>query len=370
MVADAVSVVAGPVSVVCSARVVVGVDPHKKTHTVVAVEAATGAQVGRHVTVADDPDSVGKLLAWAVKVAAGRSVGWAIEDGRGLAGRLAVGLVVAGQHAVWVPTRLVAAERRGGGKKGKSDPIDALAAARAVLNGDNTRYLAPVTTGEPGAEIGHLVAARRDKLAERTRLINRLRWNLHHLTAGGQPGDLTTLKAPRLLAARLAQLPAGVLRDLIIAACGDLGRLTRQIKDLQADITSRVTDLCPNLLAVPGVGAITAATFLAELGDPARIHSSAALARLAGTAPIPVWSSNTPRYRLDRGGNRRLNTALHTIALTQTRTHPAAQALITKHQPTKGKRGALRVLKRHLTNIVYRALQADMTALTSTNTAA
>ena len=118
------------------------------------------------------------------------------------------------------------------------------------------------------------------------------------------------------------------------------------------------------------MGAITAATILGELGDPARIRSSAALARLAGTAPIPVWSSDKPRYRLDRGGNRRLNAALHTIALTQARTDPRAQALIAKHQPSKGKRGALRVLKRHLANIVYHALQTDTAALTSTNTAA
>lgn len=358
------------VSVVCSAQVIVGVDPHKQTHTVVAVEAATGAQVGRHVTVKDDPDSVGKLLAWAAKTAGGRRVGWAIEDGRGLAGRLAIGLAVAGQQAVWVPVRLVVEARRGGAGKGKSDPIDALAAARAALNSDNTPYLAPVATQEIGRDVGHLVSARRDALGERTRLINRLRWNLHHLTADLRPGDLTTLKAPRLLAAALQQLPQGVLRDLVIAACGDLERLTRRIKDLQADLTTRVADLCPSLLAIPGVGAITAATVLGELGDPARIRSSAALARLAGTAPIPVWSSDKPRYRLDRGGNRRLNAALHTIALTQARTDPRAQALIAKHQPDKGKRGALRVLKRHLANIVYHALQTDTAALTSTNTAA
>lgn len=131
-----------------------------------------------------------------------------------------------------------------------------------------------------------------------------------------------------------------------------------------------MTDLCPRLLAIGGVGPITAATILAELGDPTRIRSSAAFARLAGVAPIPVWSSDNPRYRLDRGGNRRLNAAVHTVALTQARTDPRAQALIAKHQPSKGKRGALRVLKRHLADVVYRALQTDMKALTSTNTAA
>ena len=372
MVADAVSAV---VAAACSAQVVVGIDPHKKTHTAVAVEAVTGAQIGRGVTVKDDPDAVAKLLAWAQKIAGGRCVGWAIEDGRGLASRLAVGLVVAGQQAVWVPVRLVVAARRGGARKGKSDPIDALAAARAALNGDNVGYLAPATAEEVGRDVGHLVAARRDALAERTRLINKLRWNLHHLAAGlnERCGDLTTLKAPRLLAERLAQLDPSVLRDLLQQACGDLERLTRRIKDHQAALTTRIAELCPSLLAIPGVGPITAATILGELGDPARIRSSAAFARLAGTAPIPVWSSNKPRHRLDRGGNRRLNTALHTIALTQARTDPRARALIAKHQPSKGNRGAMRVLKRHLADVVYRALQTDiahLATLTSNDAAA
>jgi transposase len=245
-----------------------------------------------------------------------------------------------------------------------------------VLNADNAGYLAPVTLAEPGRDLGHLLDDRRDKIATRTRMINTLRWKLHELGPDLAPGSLTTLGGPLQLAARLQTLPvgpgacSGVLRDLLIGTCHQLHTLTRAIMDLQAAVTTQVTDLCPSLLAVPGVGAITAATILAELGDPARIRSSAALARLAGVAPIPLWSSDKPRYRLDRGGNRRLNAALHTIALTQARTNPRAQALIAKHQAAKGKRGAIRVLKRHLADVVYRALQADMTTLTSTNTAA
>lgn len=204
------------------AQVVVGIDPHQKTHTAVAVEAATGAQVGRPVTVRDDPDCVGKLLAWAQKTAGGRSVGWAIEDGRGMASRLAIGLVVAGQQAVWVPTRLMAGHheaRRGAARKGKSDPIDALAAARAALNADNAAYLGPVSLGEPGRDLGHLLDDRRDKIATRTRMINTLRWKLHQLGADLHPGSLTTLKGPLQLAERLTMLPAGVLRDLLIVTC-------------------------------------------------------------------------------------------------------------------------------------------------------
>jgi transposase len=344
--------------------VTVGLDPHKHTHTVGAIGAA-GAQLGRHLTVSDEASAVAKLLAWKDKITpAGEPVIWAIEDGRGLARRLATGLLLAGQQVVWVPVRLMVAERRHGTRRGKSDPIDALAVARAAANPDNARYLAPASISEIGRDLAHLVNARRDRVAARTRMINTLRWQLHELAGNLEPADLTTLRAPRLLATGLAELPPSVLRDLAINTCGDLAQLTTRINQLTTTITAQVSDLCPHLLAIPGVGPITAATILAETGDPTRIRRATAFARLNATAPIPVWTSNTERHRLDRGGNRRLNAAIHTVALTQARSYPPAQAIITKHQQNKGKRGAMRILKRHLSDVIYHALQTDTKALT------
>jgi transposase len=338
--------------------VTVGIDPHKKTHTAVIIDDA-GRRLGRALTVADEPSAVAKLRAWVAKSAPGEPARFAIEDGRGLARRLATALVVAGYEVLWVPVRLVIAERQLTGPRGKSDPIDALAAAKAALNPDNARYLSAHSLDEAGAEVAPLVDYRADLVAQRTRLIAQLRWRLHELAPGLEPASLTTQKAPRELAARLRTFAPSTLIQVLIDTCDDLARLSQRIATIGRDLTTRVQRLCPHLLAVPGIATITAATILAELGNPTRVRNAAALARMAGTAPIPVWSSNTERHRLDRGGNRRLNAAIHRAALTQARAHTPAQTLITKHLDKKGKRGAMRVLKRHLTRVIYRALRQD-----------
>jgi transposase len=348
--------------------VTVGIDPHKKTHTATVLDES-GRRLGGELTVKDEPDAVARLIAWSVKHAAGRGVEFAIEDGRGLGRRLATGLVVAGYGVVWVPVRLMVAERSHCTKRGKSDPIDSWAVARAAQNPDNADYLSPHRVDEIGRVLAYLVDERRDRVAERTRLTNSLRWRLHELGAGLAPGTLKTLKAPSELAETLAARPdegtAHVLRELLIRTCEDLVRLTERINELDRDITTRVQALVPTLLARHGVGPIVAATIVGELGDPARVRGSAAFARLNGTAPIPVWTSDNPRHRLDRGGNRRLNNAIHTVARAQARSHPPAQALITKHQEEKGAKGALRVLKRHLSDILWRDLMTDINHLTS-----
>ncbi len=349
--------------------VTVGIDPHKQTHTAVIIDD-TGRRLGKALTVPDDPASVAKLTAWAGRHAAGAPVLWAIEDGRGLAKRLASALVTAGQSVVWVPVRLMVAERHHTGPRGKSDPLDALAVAKAAANPDNAGYLAPHRLDEPGQEVAPLVDERDALVAERTRLINQVRWQLHQLAPGLEPASLTTLKAPRELAQRLRTFGQSTLRRVLLRACDRLERLTGDIKELDRELTEHTQRVSPHLLSVPGVGPVTAATILAELGDPTRVRNGAALARMAGTAPIPVWSSDTERHRLDRGGNRQLNRAIHTIARTQARSHPPAQALIAKHLDTKGARGALRVLKRHLTDTVLGKLRADFPPVTCQQSAA
>src|SRR5699024_4751112 len=140
-----------------------------------------GRRLGKAVTVPDDPSAVGKLLAWAAGHAAGREVFWAIEDGRGLARRLASALVAAGASVVWVPVRRMVAGRHHTGPRGKSDPLDALAVAKAAMNPDNAAYLSVHCCDEPGAQLAPLVDERRDLIGERTRLIASMRWRLHEL---------------------------------------------------------------------------------------------------------------------------------------------------------------------------------------------
>ncbi len=127
-----------------------------------------------------------------------------------------------------------------------------------------------------------------------------------------------------------------------------------------ADISGRVAVLVPSLLAVPGCGAFTAGKLVGEAADIGRFRSRDAYAMWAGTAPIPVWSANMERFRLNRGGNRQTNAALHRIAVTPIRMHSDARAFITRRlQAGSTKREALRLLKRRLANVVYRTLLAD-----------
>jgi len=136
--------------------------------------------------------------------------------------------------------------------------------------------------------------------------------------------------------------------------------LTREANQLERDLSQQVTQLVPSLLNIPGWGTLSAAKFLGEAADIARFKSRDAYAMWAGVAPIPVWSANPQRFRLNRGGNRQTNAALHRIAITQLRIHPDAQAFIKRRLETGStKREALRLLKRKLANVVHRTLLTD-----------
>ena len=136
--------------------------------------------------------------------------------------------------------------------------------------------------------------------------------------------------------------------------------VTAEINQLEQDITRRVTHLAPSLIAIPGCGALTAGELIGEAADITRFTNRDAYAMWAGVAPIPVWSANNTRFRLNRGGSRQTNAALHRIAITQARMHPDAQAFIKRRIETGStKREALRLLKRKLANVAYRDLHVD-----------
>jgi len=136
--------------------------------------------------------------------------------------------------------------------------------------------------------------------------------------------------------------------------------LTREANQLERDIGRRVVELVPSLLEIPGCGALTAAKLVGEAADISRFKNRDAYAMWAGTAPIPVWSANNQRFRLNRGGNRQTNAAIHRIAITQLRIHPDAQTFIARRlENGSTRREALRLLKRKLANVVYRNLLTD-----------
>jgi transposase len=135
------------------------------------------------------------------------------------------------------------------------------------------------------------------------------------------------------------------------------------INTLEKEIAQLVEQLTPALLALPGCGPLTAAKIIGETAGVDRFKSRDAYARYTGTAPLPVWSSNKARHRLSRTGNRQLNAALHRIALTQTRWHPPAKALIDRRKNGGNSgREAIRILKRRLSDAVFQALVHDQTA--------
>jgi transposase len=149
------------------------------------------------------------------------------------------------------------------------------------------------------------------------------------------------------------------VRHVIAEMINELAAANQRIHDLDATIKDLVSPLAPALLEITGISHNSAAVLISEIGDITRFSSSAKLARYTGCAPIPVYSSDKERYRLHRGGNRRLNSVLYTAAIVQKRWHPAAKELLARHAPAKGARGARRILQRHLVDVVHRAMITD-----------
>ena len=261
---------------------------------------------------------------------------------------------------VRVPPRLTAPQRRRGRVRGKSDSIDALAVARAALQ--------EPTAGRPRAgeetlrELKLLVDHRDDLVAERRRCQQRLRWHLHELdpTLAVPLGALDRAvwldRLGRQLARREQTTQVRIARDLL----GRCRTLTRSIVELDRELHTRTQTLAPRLLQLAGCGPLSAAKLLCEIGPIDRFPSDAQLARHAGVAPLDASSGKHQRHRLDRGGNRQLNCALHRIAITQGRVHPPARAYLERKQAEgKTRREAIRCLKRQLARTVYTTLKNE-----------
>jgi transposase len=240
---------------------------------------------------------------------------WAIEDCRHLSARLERDLLTAGQSVVRVPPKMMAEQRRVARTRGKSDPIDALAVARAALREPD---LPVASHDERSRELKLLVDRRDDLVVFRTATINRLLWRVHELDPSLAPParSLDRAKHQQALTERLADLP-GLVAELARDELAEVVELTVKINALAKRIEVAVSLAAPTLLALPGCGALSAAKIVGEAAGVARFKSEAAFARHAGIAPIPVWSGSTKgRVRLTRSGNRQINAAVHRVALT------------------------------------------------------
>jgi transposase len=217
-----------------------------------------------------------------------------------------------------------------------------------------------------------LVDHREDLIGERTRQICRLRWHLHELDPAWDPPQRSLNRYKQLdeIIARLAGFD-GLVARLALEITRSVRELTVRINDLERELTALVRSLAPTLLTRPGIAVLTAAKILGETADITRFKSKDAYARHTGTAPLPAWSGNPNRHRLARSGNRQLNCALHRIAITQGRCHPDARAFIERRLTIGNTRTeALRALKRRLSDVVYRDLLHDATALAASLEAA
>jgi transposase len=302
-------------------------------------------------------DGFGELVAWARALPDERV--WVIEDCRHVSGPFERFLVDHGESVVRLAPRLMDDARQGVRERGKSDPIDALAVARAALR-EGLDSLAVARLAGPELEIGLLVVHRERLVDARARLINEVRWQLHDLWPGylvpkrALIGVGWQVKVARRLGRAELTVRVRIASDLIRR----VSELTRTINALAQELGRLVHQVAPQLLAERGIGVLIAAKLIGEIAGIERFTSDAQLARLGACAPIPVSSGRTDRHRLDPGGNRQLNHAVHMLALTKISHDPRA-ALYMAKQRARGKttKEAIRNLKRHLIRRVYNLLK-------------
>lgn len=335
--------------------VMIGIDPHKRSNTAVVLDRSEKVLARRRF----DNDGPGyRELKVFVKAWTQRS--WAIEGARGVGLSLAQRLAMEGEYVLDVPAFLSARVRAlGGGSGRKTDDSDAYAVAVAGLRGHDLQVVAP----EDSAAVLKMLSDRRQQLVEqRITAINRLHDVLQDLLPGGASTRLTARKAQEILA---SVTPMGSVeqtrKDIAVDHARDVEALDAKIKVVAKQITVAVAQRPSAVNDIRGIGAVGTALILGEVGDVRRFRSKHHFASYTGTAPIDVSSGDHDRHRLNRGGNRRLNYALHIAALVQIRyAGPGQTYYLRKRAEGKKPLEAMRCLKRRLSDIVFHALQADL----------
>jgi transposase len=335
--------------------IIIGIDPHKHTHTAVAVDQHE-QPIGQ-LTILAGPQVTARLLAWAEQWPERR---WAVESARGLGYHLAQQLVGAGEQVSDVHPKLATRVRlldRGHGRK--TDQADARSVALVALR---TPTLTLVGVEDDLPAVVRLLADRRDELnQERRRVTNRLHRLLRDLVAGGAPTPLTVEVASRLLRRTRPRTAADQQRKALAhELLADLRRLDRQLAANRSRCQELLAVRPSRLLDVFGISAVLAVKLIGHSGAITRFHSPDHYASYTGTAPIDASSGPNTRQRVNRGGNRALNTAVHLVARTQiSRPGPGRAYYERKLAEGKTPNQAFRALKRQIVKVIYRALLAD-----------
>ncbi len=335
--------------------VMIGIDPHKGSHAAAAVDR-------REVAVAElevraSRRQTRELLAWAARFPARR---WAIESANGHGYLLAQQLTAAGEHVVDVPSTLAARVRvLDSTRSDKNDPNDARSVAIVALRQPGLR----VVTAEDHVAVLRMLAKRHKQLSSlKTQAAARLHAVLAALVPGGLGKEMVVRQASALLRrVRPTTMVETERKRIAHELLSEIRRLERELKASKARLADAVEASGTSLTGIYGVGPVVAGLLIGYSGDITRFPTRHHYAAYNGTAPIEASSGTRKRHRLNPRGNRMLNHALHLIAITQLR-YPDTQGRLfyeRKLEEGKTKKEAIRSLKRRLSDVVYRHLEAD-----------
>jgi transposase len=335
--------------------VMIGVDPHKGSHTAVAIDPAE-VPLGE-LTVRASSRQAARLLEWA---ADWPERTWAVEGAGGLGHVLAQQLVAAGEQVVDVQPKLGARVRLlSSGTSNKNDPNDARSVAVAALRSPACHRV----RADDHAVVLRVWSRRHRQLSSlRTQAACRLHAVLCEVTPGGVPKNITANRAAAILA---AHQPAGQVdqawHDLAGDHLADLRRIDALLSEARKKVTAAVRASGTTLTEVFGVGPVIAATVIGDVADVSRFPDADKFASYNGTAPIEVSSGSRKIYRLSMRGNRRLNHAIHMAAVTQIAHKHSDGHAYYQRKLAEGKTPAeaRRALKRKISNTVYARLLAD-----------
>ncbi|MCA1674192.1 MAG: IS110 family transposase [Actinobacteria bacterium] len=335
--------------------VAIGIDSHKGTLAVAVLD-----DIGRAVALGEFSNHArghDLLMGWIAQHASDRVIG--IEGSGNYGAALARRLLEIGEDVREVPAFLSHRERKKNPSRGKSDVNDAVAIARVVARGDG---LSSPRRTEILQDL-KLLSDHRDQLVRaRTQLINRTHKNLV-ISHPGYEKRIPKLSSKKNLQAAMTMLRSdrSVRAELIRDRIAEIRRLSEKIGALEKQMAAKVEESGTNLTQLRGIRFIVAAKILGEIGDPSRLRSKGSFAMLTGTAPLEASSGRTKRHRLNRGGNRQLNYALHTMALARRRGDRDTKAYMERLRGEgKSDKEAMRCLKRHLSNVVFKQLIADL----------
>lgn len=332
-----------------------GVDPHKDSHEIAACDELR--QKLNCAEFSSSEDGVSDALGWIQGFEGELLIG--VECSGSFGAVITRRLIEAGLEVREVPALLTHGERKRRPSQGKSDRIDALAIARAVARGEG---LALPKLADVFEELKLLVDERKSHVRRKTQLVNKIHSDLVILRPGYHRAIPKLARKSHISKAKeLLDTDQSVRGMLVKARLEEVERLISQIAQIEKLIKAKVKESGTSLHDQYGISFVLAATILGEVGHPSRIRSEAAFAMLNGTAPVEASSGRVKHHRLNRRGNREINYAIHTVAVVRARRDQRSRAFLSKKLAEgKTSKDAMRCLKRHISNDVYRQMIRDL----------